>query len=304
MTDSPPPPQIGVLPSGFLKANENAVDWGGCGIACYATGSSIHFYFAGESRCDYLYSADYRPNQITTIRFHGSQRSLAFGDARGNVLLFDVQRRLIFGSSIRSAAGHDVLDIQWQQDVFIVLYASKRLAAFRHTPDVITDNLRRVTLLWEIPLRGHFTRLAFDPHGSGMFLLSGNDPLFAIYRWVTPTDPPIAFFESVELSCQESLHDVQWCSHFLGLVYVVLAREIVGFYIESRTLIPLVAVRKTISPYVRLLQSREDHRRLIALHRNGSISFFGCVKGIDFRLRGEYLPSTRTRRSCVARRPR
>jgi hypothetical protein len=290
MTGCRPSPQVGVLPSGFLPSNENAVDWGGCGIACYATGSSIHFYFAGQSRCDYLYSTDYKPNHLTTIRFHGSHRFLAFGDTRGNVLLFDVQRRAIFGSAIRNTASNDVLDIQWQNDVFVVLYANKRLAAFRHSPDSNTDSLRRIALLWEIPLRERFTRLSFDPHGSGMFLLSGNDPLFAIYRWLVPTDAPNPFFESVELSCQESVHDVQWSYHFQGLIYVLLAREMVAFYIQSQTLIPLVAIRKTISPYMRLIQSREDHHSLMAIHKNGSISFFTATRAVDFCLNGEYLP--------------
>lgn len=99
----------------------NAVDWGSCGIACYATVSSVHFYSTAQPPLTYLYSADCKSNQITTTRFHSSRLIIAFVDSRGNLLLFDVQRRLEIGSAISNTAGADVLDIQWQHDVVIIL---------------------------------------------------------------------------------------------------------------------------------------------------------------------------------------
>jgi len=76
-----------MLPSGFVKENENAVDRGACGVAAFATGTMAHFFYCRNAEVLLPYSSDLKPYGVTSLRFHGSARQLAFGDNHASVVM-------------------------------------------------------------------------------------------------------------------------------------------------------------------------------------------------------------------------
>jgi hypothetical protein len=67
---------------------------------------------------------------------------------------------------------------------------------------------------------------------------------------------PIVLFETVELSSEDPISDVQLSSHLDRFVYIVLLHKIVHFHIDSQTLVPMVNAGQTPAQDRQLIQSR------------------------------------------------
>ena len=279
-----------VRPSEFLKENENAIDWGSCGIAAFATGSTINFFVCGNKNIVPLYCSDFRGGKITSIRFHSVVRWAAFGDNRSNVVIWNVERRGVVASYLPNVSGVRVLDIQWRGDIVVVLLSSRKLLALQRTKNA-NDPLRPFHLspLWEMNLKEDYSRISFDPHANGM-MLSGEKPQFSVYKARNIEERPRSFFECVELSRPDDIQDAQWSEHFERFIWVVLCYEIVFFHIESQTIIPIIKQRKTQSAFWKIIQSADHHDRIMVLHRNGAITCFKADENMCFSVECEIQP--------------
>ncbi|OHT04876.1 hypothetical protein TRFO_27551 [Tritrichomonas foetus] len=293
---------IPVLPSAFLPENINAIDWGSCGIACFATGSTINFFEVECGKINRLYSYDFRPSIITALKFHSFHRWMAFGDNLGNLLFWDVEKRGSMCSILPYANNSKCLDLCWQGNSVIALFSNNHLVQLSYNANNNTDVLRRIEINWDIQLKASYKNIQFDVHHTGYLLLSSSSPQFSVYQYNQGDPKPKSFYECVELSCPDNIQDIQWSKHFPGFIWVVLENEIVFFHIESKTLIPLIRQRASASSFSKIFQLHDTHTRFIVLHRNGLLSVFDSKPNtLKFSVTNEIQPkhSNSTAVKCV-----
>ncbi|KAK8866258.1 hypothetical protein M9Y10_009217 [Tritrichomonas musculus] len=281
---------IPVLPSSFLPDNANAIDWGACGIACFATGSTINFFDIVDGQIHRLYSRNFGVRTITALKFHEINRIMAFGDADGNLLFWDVEKRGIICSILPYAHNSACLDICWKGSSIIALFSNNHMVQMCCNPNINTENLRRMEIQWDIQLKNKYSRLSFDPHLTGYILLSSNMPQFSVYQLSPGETTPQPFYECVELSTPNNIQDIQWSLHFPGFIWVLLENEIVFFHIDSKTLIPMIRQRSSASSFLKIIQFKNTHKNFITFHRNGLLTVFKSQTELKYAVTQEILP--------------
>lgn len=227
---------------------------------------------------------------ITALKFHGINRIMAFGDADGNLLFWDVEKRGILASILPYAHNVSCLDICWDGSSVIALFSNNHMVKMCCNPNVNTENLRRMEIQWDITLKAKYSRISFDPHLTGFILLSSNLPQFSVYQVSPEQKVPQPFYECVELSCPEKIQDIQWSLHFPGFIWVLLENEIVFFHIDSKTLLPMLRQRTSASSFLKIIQFRSNHKKFITLHRNGLLTVFENKKDLIYSVSQEIIP--------------
>lgn len=281
---------IPVIPSAFLPDNVNAIDWGACGMACFATGSTINFFEIIDGKINRLYSHNFKVSEISALKFHSINRIMAFGDTLGNLLFWDVERRGAICSILPYAMNAKCLDICWKGNSVIALFSNNHLVSLCLNSNINTENQRRMEIQWEIQLKEKYSHVSFDPNPTGYILLSCNEPQFSVYEFKPGDSKPKPFYEYVELSCPDKIQDIQWSQHFPGFIWVVLKNEIVFFHINSKTLIPMIRQRTSASSFAKLFQFHDEYKKFIVFHRNGLLTIFQAKDKLNYVIDKEIQP--------------
>lgn len=276
---------IPLFSSEFSPENANAMDWGSCGIAAYATGSSIHFCFIENNTIKRLYSTSFRAKYITAIKFHQYTRRLAIGDDNSRIILWDVDLKAGFGSSV-VYPNQDVscLDIKWIKSTAIVLFSNNHFVGLSHSPNKQSDFYVNMTLQWDINLQSPYTRFSIRIGRHINFLLSTQNSLFTVYSTDSQMKAPTQKYDSLEISKTTHINDAQWSIHFRHFAYIALDNEISLFHIKTQNIIPIIHSRGAAQQIVQFIQDPEDHTSLLVLMKNGVINKYKCGDDMKFSL--------------------
>ena len=261
----------------YHELNRRAIDCSGNGFVAYAAGSTINIGHISENKFHRACPIVLRSFQVTCLKFHPTQRIFAAGDSKGCVLLWSIDDRKEL-VTIRNPKGHGAcLDMAWKDNLLLVLF-EKHLIAFEH------DKIN-----WEIELKERFSSFSIDPHLGNFILLSGNTPVFAIYK-AEGVNKPTPYLDRIELSANEEICDAQWSLHLPGYIFIVLRNEIHFFHIEGVNIIPLIGHRQTSSTFDFLLQLPADYSKFLVFLRGGGIVLFKASSGANFEMAGEFQP--------------
>jgi len=274
----------------YLPINGRTLEWGKKNIIAYTTGCCIHLSHADGSKLNRICSYDFSPNPITCLSIHPHNNVIAVGDDHGRIFLWDIDKRKIVAHAKPLKTNDSCLYMKWHGDILTVLMKSRKFIGIAYTSGSVSENIKNLTLLWEIILSNDFNKFSIDPHFGHFILFSGNIPVLSIYKITSPEERPVSYIESITLTQTDEIQDAQWSLHLPGYAYIVLSSEIMFFHTQSRSLIPLITQRTSSSSYLYLLQFTHDYSRFMTFHRNGLISIYEANSQAHFRLADEFQP--------------
>jgi len=274
---------VPIFPTSIDYENSDAIDWGSCSIFAFSTSSTVHFAFSYLNNLIRCYSYDFRPGNITCLKFHSVFRKLAIGDDSGRVILWDVDLKASFGSSMLYLNhGISCKNVQWSENSVISLYSNNRIVCYNHSPSAKTSSLINLSIVWNISLPICYSKLSINYFDDSIwYLLSNTAGSFSVFQSESIEEPPKAVLQQVSFPKNEKFVDIQWSFHMPGFIFVVFERELKIFDINLQLLFPLVT-NKSSAYFSQMIQSRSDYRRIILLFANGTISFYESFDSLQY----------------------
>ncbi|OHT03318.1 hypothetical protein TRFO_29294 [Tritrichomonas foetus] len=262
------------FPPEYIPQNSKAIDFCDEFVAC-ATGFCVHFAYLKGNQLTRAYSFPISTYPITSLRFHQKTHRLAVGNSIGTVYLFDVNKRAIIARAASNSRDDDcVLCLQWHHDELFALYQNQKLISYTFSPTFsdASKQLSHFVCLWSTSLPASHSRMSIDPHNSDKILFSGSSATFSVFKLSETGGPPSPLLRLVTLNGAGNINDAVWSLHLPNYIFLLTDTELFIFDSSNQGITSMTQHQRSASSFSSLLQFATNDKRLLILHKSGSIS--------------------------------
>lgn len=265
--------QIPIFPSHFVPENRDAIDFNAYNVIAVGCGSSINFSYVEDLKLKQAYSISVGSSYVTALKFHPSNEHLFIGDSKGNLRVFDYQKRIFISQPFQFEEHSNITQLAFLDSGLLVLNQRCTFAFLDYNTK--NSSMYRFHYIWKTALPEKTTNFSVDPfRKSRIFIYGRNTNFFMILTLDKSRKSIKSASEQLFLSNNLVFQDAQFSIHIRNYIIFMTEVKFMLFNVDHSIVISIPHFQKASSFLHRFVQFPSDDSKILCFHKSGSITIF------------------------------
>ena len=270
-----------VFPEKYEAVNKRAFDVDVHGYIALGTGATVNLACIRGNSIERCYSFSVNSGNVSSLIF--TWKSMLFiGTSTGVIYCYSLAKRKFVCEEIPGKDMGGVLKIGKLGELIVVMYSSGKIVSY----GIVSHQDERIDILpqWEIVLSGKFNDFVVDPiKGERIFVYGRDTGSFSIYAVKSGATPKV-LVEAFTLSDNLIIQTAIFSEHINRYVIMVTEQVLLWYDIDLNLIASVQHHQKTVSQFDTVIQFPNDHRKLLALHKTGTISLYEVTDNFELHV--------------------
>lgn len=265
--------QISIFPTHFVPENQDAIDFNTFNVIAVGCGSSINFSYVEDFQLKQAFSISIGRRYVSALRFHPSNELLFIGDSKGNLHIFDYQRRVFVSQPFQFEDNSCISQISFVDTNLIVLNKKCVFACLEYSNK--NSDLYNFNYIWKTVLPDKTTNFSIDPfRKSRIFIYGRNTNFFMLYTIDKSSKSIKASTEQLFLTNNLVFQDAQFSLHLRNYIFFMTELKFMLYNVEHNIVISISHFQKASSFLHRFIQFPSDDSKLLCFNKSGAMTIF------------------------------
>lgn len=265
--------QISIFPSHFVPENRDAIDFNTYNVIAVGCGSSINFSYVDDFKLKQAFSISIGNNYVTALRFHPVAEQLFIGDSKGNLYIYDYQKRIFISHSFQLEDNSSICQINFLDYSLLVLNKKCVFACLDYGNK--DSDLYRFNYIWKVVLPEKTTNFSIDPfRKSRIFIYGKNSNFFMLYTLDKSRKSIKPSTEQFFLTNNLVFQDAQFSIHLRNYIFFMTEQKFMLYNSEHNIVISISHFQKSTSFLHQFIQFPSDDSKILCFHKSGAITIF------------------------------
>ena len=282
-----------VFPEKYQNVNRKAFDVDVHGYVALGTGTSVNLACVRGSVIERCYSFSVGSGMVSALIF-GRKSTLFLGTSTGAVYYYSLSSRRFLGQELASKELGGVVKMARLGEYVVVMYSSRRIIAYNVSAASERKDKVEFAVIWEIVVDAKMNDFVVDPFkGDRIFVFGKDTGSFSIYAVKNGRSPKVVV-ESFTLSDNLIIQSAVFSEHMNRYVIMVTEQALLWYDIDLNLIAPVLHHQKTVSQFDSIIQFRNDHRKVLGVHKTGTISLYEVSDDFELKVQKEVMHFAQT----------